>query len=44
MADCGLVRNPAVDIDREPMFKIFPEAHLGRINVSPLVAAIEQAI
>jgi hypothetical protein len=44
MADRGLSCNAPLDINREPMVKIFRNAHLRRIDVGPFIPAIEQAI
>jgi hypothetical protein len=44
MADRSLVRNPAININGQPMLKVFRHAHLSRVNVSPLIPAIEQTI
>jgi hypothetical protein len=42
VADGSLVRDPALDIDCEPMLKVLPDAHLSRVNVGPLGLAAEQ--
>ena len=44
MADRGFARNPSLNVNSEPMLKVFPNTHFGAIDVGPLVPAIEQSI
>lgn len=40
----SLCSNPPINIDREPMLKIFAEAHLRRINVGPFAPPREEPV
>jgi hypothetical protein len=44
MPNCGLSRNAAFNINAQPMFEIFRNAHLRWIDIRPLVATIEESI
>jgi hypothetical protein len=44
MPNGSLPCDAALNINREPMFEVFRDAHLCRINISPFIPTIEQPI
>lgn len=44
MSAGSLPSQPSININGEPMLKILGNRHLGRINVSPFIPAIEEPI
>jgi hypothetical protein len=44
MANSSLSRNPALNINREPMLQIFRDRHLRRINIRPFIATIKKSV